>query len=416
MTSPLGRLVRFLTHPPGDEPLPLLDDLPPAEILAAARAAGLAPLLCSRLAGLQGSLPAPLRSLADGAKMDYLAATVNAERSYAELGRVLEHLEASGISTIVLKGPHLAEQVYRDRAVRKLADFDLLVRAEAMPAVPETMAGLGYAPLRPLHFEAERRFNCDMPFLAPQAKPVEIHWALEIPSSPFTIDHEMLWERSRPAVIGGARTRVLAIEDLVLHLVIHAAFHHRFATGPQPLIDLAGILDTAGPDRDVLDERAMSWGAERALHLMAAVLGRCTGRRFPPAHTASPAPVELPDGMVDLAVERLLDVEPPDQTVTFHLAHVVDGSGSGSRLRTLLGVLFPPPAFLAARYGLPPGSPRVLLRYPVRIAGLCRRHAGTLLRHLLGGKETRRRVLREEKLNRMAGFLSGSGKYPYHHI
>ncbi len=416
MASRLARLLRYLASPSGGEPAGAPEELAPEELHLAARAFGLVPLLFRRLSRERPPLPSPLAELAARLKPDCLAAAGRAERSYVELGRVLEHLDRAGVATIVLKGPHLAELVYRDRAVRPVADFDLLVREESMPAMPEIMGRLGYAPYRAPHFDADRQFNCDLTFLAPGAKPVEIHWALEIPSAPFTIDRDGLWERSRPAVIGGAPTRVLAVEDLVLHVAIHAAFHHRCSNGPMPLLDLAEVFLAAPPDWELLAKRAVSWRADRVLHLMLAVLERCTGCAAPERVVSALTPRDFDPRLVDLAAGRMLEGKPAGADMTFHLAHVMGGRGLASRLGTLLAVLFPPPAFLAARYGLRPGSPRVFLRYPVRLGELCRRYSGTLIRNLAGGRETRREIRREADLNRLVAYLCGSDDYPYHHI
>jgi len=48
-------------------------------------------------------------------------------RNYAELGQLLRSLKDRGVEVIVLKGAALAETVWKNIALRPMADMDLLV-------------------------------------------------------------------------------------------------------------------------------------------------------------------------------------------------------------------------------------------------------------------------------------------------
>jgi hypothetical protein len=317
---------------------------------------------------------------------------------------------------MVLKGPCLAELFHRDWALRPMADFDLLVPEEEMPRAFSLAVSLGYRPDRPLHLENERRYHDDLGFTRPGSLPLDIHWALEIPSSPFAIDLGGVWARALTAGVAGRTALVPAPEDLVLHLVIHDAFHHRLALGPRPLLDLAAVVSSPGFPWEALAQRADQWGAHRALTLLLAAVERSLGPVIPPvwrSSLAAPADVEP---WLDLALDQILAPPPSPAGVTFHLAHVTSGRGGASRARTLVRALIPPPGLLAARHGISPRSPLLPLLYPWRLAVLTFRYAGTLLSLARDTGGIRRRLAREEELNRLVAFLAGGEGHPYRDI
>jgi hypothetical protein len=97
--------------------------------------------------------------------------------------------------------------------------------------------------------------------------PIELHWTIE--TGPFNIDVESLWERAERTSIAGLETFVLAPEDLLLHLCLHAAFHHRFNQGLRPLWDLVEVLEHHGRDIewDKVVHRAAAWRVRKHAHL-----------------------------------------------------------------------------------------------------------------------------------------------------
>ena len=60
---------------------------------------------------------------------------------------------------------------------------------------------------------------------------IELHWTLEKPSAGFNIDVAGLWRRARPAAFGNTNALALGMEDLLLHLCLHASYHHQFRFG-----------------------------------------------------------------------------------------------------------------------------------------------------------------------------------------
>jgi hypothetical protein len=189
---------------------------------------GIAPLLYHTLQGV-GLGVLPSAALEVWQRVSY-ATAVNHTLFSQALQRVLRALQDRGIAVIVLKGAALAETVYPGGAVRPRRDTDLLVRGEDLTRVADTLGALGY------HFTGGSRpqawwraehyhWTFRQPNPPPFDVPLEVHWHLERPSRPFAIDLKGLWQRAVSATIAGVETRILAPEDGLLHLCLHACHH-----------------------------------------------------------------------------------------------------------------------------------------------------------------------------------------------
>jgi hypothetical protein len=144
-----------------------------------------------------------------------------------ELDDVLAILDGTGIPSLSLKGPLLAQRYYRPSFLRKPSgDLDLAIRKSDLDRATEALSRLGYAP--------EPRLR--------EAKAISHHVTLQHPSRPhielhFNLSHKALGipvdefiDRSvRTSLPGGRAARVLAPADEILHLVLHRATG-RFAT------------------------------------------------------------------------------------------------------------------------------------------------------------------------------------------
>src|SRR5438876_3859961 len=162
-----------------------------------------AALLYDRLAALPTSaaIPAPvMQQLRDMALQDALSNM----RLYDALTEVLTAFAREGVSVIVLKGAHLAEVVYGNRALRPMADADLLVRSRDLARAEATLVGLGYGRLESTTGEVDYAFHHHLrPFVRTGVATIEIHWTVARPIVAFTIDVDGLWARARRAVIAG---------------------------------------------------------------------------------------------------------------------------------------------------------------------------------------------------------------------
>lgn len=202
------------------------------------------------------------------------------ERRYRHMGALLHTLAEKGVPVIALKGVQLVTEVYGSLSLRHMWDIDLLARVPDLAEVERVLLDRGYGPSDRPSIEDDLRWTSHLcPFILdePDGRTVfEVHWTIEQPTAPFDFSVDALWERSRPTTVADAPARFLADEDLVLHLVLHATFHHGFDVTLKHLCDLAWLLERrAGAlSADRLAARARRWRAHRLAHVCLASVSR----------------------------------------------------------------------------------------------------------------------------------------------
>lgn len=241
------------------------------EILRQSRRHGVAPLLYHRLKQAEAGSELPVEVWGKLQAL-YLRSAATNGSLYRELAEALECLQASGIAVIVLKGGYLARHVYDNIALRPMSDFDLLVKEADLLRANALLVELGYRISRNADTEALIAKYYHLPPLIKAGKipvGIELHWKLEKPSARFEIDTGGLWRRAQPAAFGEARASALCPEDLLLHLCIHASYHHQFRFGLRSLCDVAETIRRCNDrlDWEQLRERAEEWGAARCVYL-----------------------------------------------------------------------------------------------------------------------------------------------------
>jgi hypothetical protein len=228
---------------------------------------------------------------------------------------VLRRLNAEGHPAAVLKGPYMVEYVYEDPAARKMSDTDLLVPRGALAGVERTLLEMGYGPeaaWRPSLAWSLAVSPSLLPLEKAGATIVSVHWNIEDPRSPFPIDVDALWERTRPVRLAGEPTRILAPEDFLLHLCLHAAYRHGFETPMRCYYDLALMIRhwEGRTDWDVLAERAREWRCARLAFVALDVARRLFGARIPAEPLTRMAQTALERHMGRVAAEHTVRAAP----------------------------------------------------------------------------------------------------------
>jgi hypothetical protein len=299
---------------------------------------------------------------------------------YSELSNILKILQRENIPVILLKGAHLARLVYSNIALRPMGDIDILVRKSDLLNAGRILQELGYSCCR--DNEAEFVKNCQHlpPMLKQDAPPVELHWTLESPTTPFKIDVKGLWQRTRPASVAGVDTLTLSPEDLLLHLCLHTAVHHLYSNGLRALCD---IRETVQHYRDELDwdtvqNHACEWGVCNAVYLTLYLAKSLLGADVPGELLNKLQPEQ--ETRQSLAeAERLIFNGSDGLKITNPQARKLFASKSALKAAALfLQRIFLPRQTMAQLYDLPPDSPRILLYYPVRLKDLLARHNRTV--------------------------------------
>jgi hypothetical protein len=212
--------------------------------------------------------------------MAKLAVTYQAQQKrnaaiYEQLDAILAACPDYGLQPIVLKGAHLAAHCYAEPALRPMNDIDLLFTPAELPKAAEMLAALGYeGKHKPAelgagvtkHTSTYRRATSandgatPNPYLSAQTdRTVEPHTSLEESWFGLKVDITPgVRERALVVAFGERSGRVLAAEDLLLHLCVHFCFH--LIMGAPSLVQLTDLLVVAGAG-------TLNWStfAERAM-------------------------------------------------------------------------------------------------------------------------------------------------------
>lgn len=297
---------------------------------------------------------------------------------------VLAALRRNGIDVAVLKGAHLAEAVYRDAALRPMGDIDLLVRSSELARAEQILVELGFSSGQRPDVDATRARSHHLePFRKAGATTVEVHWNIERPNSPFSIDIEGLWHRARPCVVAGVRVLALGPADLLLHLCTHASYHHRFGIDRPHGIALKHLHDIAFVVTELRDE--IDWpqlvaianadGRARYVYATFTVVSAMFGTRFPPETIAlkhGPAEDEV-------ATDVRACVTSPKRELPVGYRQMRQSTGWFPKALALFRTVFPAPTLLRRIYDVPASSRLLYGYYLVRPVDLLFRRGSVVL-------------------------------------
>ncbi len=323
-----------------------------------------------------------------------------------EAADIAARLTARGVPVLFLKGVHLAAHTYAEPALRSMADIDLMVPRDRLADVDRMFVEWGWGPLPRPDIEAFcRRFPHTAPLHKEGSFPFEVHYAIERPTSPFRIDVDGLWERARTIDIEGVPVRVLSTEDLLLHLCLHASYHHRFDRAPlKSLVDVAVVTDRHEGEIDWtgLSERAAVWGASPfvycTLRLARELLDAAVPEGALEAFGHAPADEEV------VRVARQYIVTPPvDLPIAYKELRAAHGLRE--RLAWATRSLLLPPARMRQVYGLGRGSPLVWAYYLLRPFDLLVRRGLLMLRVALRTPALQPTLERERSRDRINAWV-----------
>jgi len=386
----------------------------PALWEAAARCAarhGVAPLVYRNLSelGPPADVPEPvLRRLREA----YLWSAKRNVRLLHELGAVLSVLQQMGIPVIALKGAHLAEAIYGDMALRPMNDLDLLVPKDRLAQVEGALLELGYGPRQRPSVEIQVENRSGLQALAKQhVATIDVHWTIVKPGGPLAIELDGLWQRARPATIAGVPACVLADEDLLLHLAIHAGYQHAFGAGLRPLCDIGHLLARRGEELDwpSLAARARQWRAGRCLSLALRLSRELLAAPVPYQALTELEPGRVEPQWIRMAAQQAVGSGPGGAAgvlLTDDAAQLLRPRGLWQKAGLVLRRVFPSRRELAAFYAVPPDGLRVWLYYPVRLKDLTARYARLVWGRLWGDAGVQAALERHERATALRAWLA----------
>lgn len=283
-------------------------------------------------------------------------------------------LDAAGIAWIALKGPFLAYHAYPEAALRPMRDLDILVPANRLVDAWNVVVGAGAKPAAA--GDGEQRLNHalrtnkhHLPALATPSgfSNLELHRGIR--SAASTVGRhdgalllDDLWAHAVNLPIAATPVRFPAPTDMLLHLILHAAYDHLLNNGPLILSDIAFLLR-----RHTIDWRRF-WQTMTTLEAMrGAVLLLDLAARYwrdlPIEWT--PAAAGLRGGLDTVrGPAALLLLQ--DRELTPDIWRKRGTGQPRGAIRRTFGRLFIPRAEMALLYPGAARTPRLLLYYPVR--------------------------------------------------
>ncbi|MEI7706083.1 MAG: nucleotidyltransferase family protein [Deltaproteobacteria bacterium] len=340
-----------------------------AAILRTASQHRLEPLLHWQLSRLRPGLPVPV-AVRDDLKRTFKAHTLRSLEVQWELPRLHHILTGAGIPYVALKGAFLAFHAYPHPALRPLRDLDLLVPADRVMDANRVLRVNGFTQheLKPGDPEAWANVIHHLPPLrAPSGIFVEIHHGLarstpEDGGLPDPDGSRRFWERCIRRQFEGEEIPYESPTDLLLHLVVHGAFHHRFENGPLLLSDVAMLLEAEPIDWRLFWTLAAQAGATRGCVLVFRLTMRQWGE----------LPVEWPAGL-DAGADALGAQMDNAAAVMVWDADARRGLATGDALAerisqagflgAWLGRIFPPRNRVAFHFPVSARSPTIVLWY-----------------------------------------------------
>lgn len=395
-----------------DADLTSLPDSEWDELVQQASRHGVGPLLYRRLkgSGPDGGVDGVPERVVDRLRSAYLGCATRNTLIYHRLTEVFDALRDAGIPVIPLKGAHLAELVYGNVALRSLGDVDLLVRKSDLAGAAEALEGVGYRPSQPFWIEATCATSHQLPpFIKTGGPVIEVHWTIERPGGPFRIDLDGLWQRAQPADINGSSVLVLSPEDLMLHLCLHACFHHRLSTGARALCDVASVIrrDQGGLHWEQVAARAREWGATKPVYLTLWLAREWVGAAVPPDVLDDLAPADLNPGLVAQATEQLFGAQPSGSLpMSSNFMRIWNVRGLRGKVAGFLRFTFPSRETMATMYPAPPSSGRIYLYYPARLKDVLVRYGRSAWRLLRRDEVMLAAARREDNGNALVDWLA----------
>jgi len=330
--------------------------------------------------GLDAVVPDAIRQTLRGF---YLYNASHNLRLCNELKHIVEALRVDDVPIIVLKGLHLATEVYDNIALREMGDLDLLVPKNNLQRAADTLTALGYEPLKPYSIDVDVAVLHHLtPFVKPNGSKIEIHWTITRPNQHYTIAVDELWERAVPIQIVGIDVWGLCPEDLLLHLCVHTSYQHQFAFGLRPSCDIAQVIEHYGEALDwgIVRQRAETWGWGRGVYLALYLAKELVGANVPGEVLRQLKPSTFEDTIVTTAKNQLFAERAATGPVSRNLAQLMGRDNLWASLRDFYHSVFVPKLALARQYSVSSDSPKIYLYYLVRFTDLLARYGRTALR------------------------------------
>ncbi|MGA3212866.1 MAG: nucleotidyltransferase family protein [Terriglobales bacterium] len=196
----------------------------------------------------------------------------------AELFRALDVLETNNVPAVAHKGPALATLLYGDPALRAYEDVDVLVPPSHALRAIRVLDEAGWKrddTFRPAEERAYLRYGYEFTLRSSTRILVELQWAMAQRFYAVDFDLETMLYRAKTLTVSGRPIRILAPDDLLLALAVHAAKHmfERLSW----LVDIAALISAMSLNWEKVARESRRYGIWRivsvAINAAAAISG-----------------------------------------------------------------------------------------------------------------------------------------------
>lgn len=247
-------------------------------LLALAGEHGMLPLLAMRLRDVDAAIVPP--EICERLRNWQRAQVVFTLSLTGELFRLLDRFAASGIETLLTKGPVLSMRCFGDPGLRQYGDLDLIVRGRDIQRSMEEMIALGYESKVPLTAMQAQKFPGEYVFARRDSGLlIEFHTEHTFRYHPRPLPVEKLFERQICVRVDGHDVPSLSTEDELLLISIHGAKH--FWERLMWIADVAALVSRQSVDWDHALNAAREVGAERMLRVGLLLAAEVLDARLP---------------------------------------------------------------------------------------------------------------------------------------
>lgn len=371
----------------------------------------IAPLVWRRLTETTPDDAPP--AVLDRLRKPYLANAFRNAILFRETALAARALATESIPVIPLKGLHLARFVYDEPALRSMADLDIMVPRDRIRDADRILTDLGYGPLPRPDVDEHCAWSNHLPPLEKEgAEVLEVHYDIERPTSPFTIDVNAIWNATRQAEIDGAPVHLMSAEHLLIHLCLHLAYHHKFERA-----SLKGLVDIATVTRQPIDwaelaRTANAWNTGGFVYATLRLVRDVLRARVPEDALGRLDRSAEDEEVVAIARRFVLT---PSIELSQSLVEIHRATGWRNRLSMFLRGVFLTPGRVRALYGDDDASRSLWVLYTMRITDLLRRQGGLLARIAMRTRAVSPVLDREKdrrRLERWAGYSDARSLAP----
>lgn len=182
---------------------------------------------------------------------------------FAKAGKILDFFAGNGIPTMILKGIPLTILVYKNHAVRPMADIDLLVPFSlAVPAI-DLLRNNGWKLHEPEHLEHSLKYGRSATFSDSESTELDLHWHPVFEMHDSITDNDF-WDSAVELSVAGRTTRCFCATDQLFHIIVHGLRYN-----PEPPVRwIADACTLMRAEKDQISwERLVSFTLRFRVHL-----------------------------------------------------------------------------------------------------------------------------------------------------